>query len=85
MNQQLEQRGSSERSSFKPDRRSSRYDPAALAGGQLASVGEVAAASLTNSHNPGHRHLRIESVLSKMAADDPRRKSWQIVDQKSSG
>ncbi len=49
---------------------------------RLAGVGELAASIAHELNNPlGTVHLRLESVLAKTAADDPRRHSLEVVDQ----
>jgi signal transduction histidine kinase len=49
---------------------------------KLASVGELAASIAHELNNPlGTISLRLEGVLAKTPADDPRRRSLEIVDQ----
>ena len=49
---------------------------------RLAGVGELAASIAHELNNPlGTVSLRVEGVLAKTAADDPRRKALEIVDQ----
>jgi signal transduction histidine kinase len=49
---------------------------------KLASVGELAASIAHELNNPlGTVSLRLEGVLAKTPADDPRRRSLEIVDQ----
>ncbi|HEY2787787.1 MAG TPA: ATP-binding protein [Fimbriiglobus sp.] len=49
---------------------------------RLAGVGELAASIAHELNNPlGTVSLRIEGVLAKTAADDPRRKALEVIDQ----
>src|SRR5207248_1859789 len=51
---------------------------------KLASVGELAASIAHELNNPlGTVSLRIESVLGRTAADDPRRRALEIIEQES--
>ena len=51
---------------------------------KLASVGELAASIAHELNNPlATVRLRIESVLSKTPADDPRRRALEIVEQEA--
>lgn len=51
---------------------------------KLATVGELAASIAHELNNPlATVSLRIESVLSQTAADDPRRRSLEIIDQEA--
>lgn len=49
---------------------------------RLAGVGELAASIAHELNNPlATVHLRVEGVLGKTAADDPRRRPLEIIDQ----
>ena len=51
---------------------------------KLASVGELAASIAHELNNPlGTVTLRLESVLARTPADDPRRKALEIVAQET--
>jgi signal transduction histidine kinase len=51
---------------------------------KLASVGELAASIAHELNNPlGTIHLRVEALLARTPADDPRRKALEIIEQES--
>jgi two-component system, LuxR family, sensor kinase FixL len=63
---------------------SGRRASCAAATAKLASVGELAASVAHELNNPlGTVRLRVESVLGRTPADDPRRRALEIVEQEA--